>query len=64
LGIAAGKLTWRVFASEVGAVPVTVVPVMALAALACGALVAANLLAVIPAWLAARSRQAQLLRAE
>ncbi len=64
LGIAAGRLTWRVFASEVGAVPVTVVPVTALAALAGGVLVAANLLAVIPAWLAARSRPAQLLRAE
>jgi ABC-type lipoprotein release transport system permease subunit len=53
-----------VFASEVGAVPVTVVRVTALAALAGGVLVAANLLAVIPAWQAARSRPAQLLRAE
>jgi hypothetical protein len=35
-----------------------------LAVLACGVLVAANALAAAPAWLAARSRPAQLLRAE
>jgi hypothetical protein len=36
----------------------------ALAALACGVLIAANLFAVLPALVAARSRPAQLLRAE
>jgi hypothetical protein len=64
LGIAAGRIAWRLFATNFGVVPVPVVPAALLAALACGVLVAANVLAVLPAWLAARSRPAQLLRAE
>jgi len=64
LGIAAGKIAWRLFATNFGVVPVPVVPAALLAALACGVLVAANALAAAPAWLAARSRPAQLLRAE
>ena len=64
LGIAAGRIAWRLFATNLGVVPVPVVPAAVLAALACGVLVAANALAAIPAWLAARSRPAQLLRAE
>ena len=64
LGIAAGKIAWRLFATNFGVVPVPVVPAAVLAALACGVLVAANTLAALPAWLAARSRPAQLLRAE
>ena len=57
-------IAWRLFATNFGAVPVPVVPAALLAALACGVLVAANVLAVLAAWLAARSRPAQLLRAE
>ena len=64
LGIAAGRIAWRLFATNFGVVPVPVVQAALLAALACGVLVAANALAVLPAWLAARSRPAQLLRAE
>jgi hypothetical protein len=64
LGIAAGKIAWRLFATNFGVVPVPVVPAAVLAVLACGVLVAANALAAAPAWLAARSRPAQLLRAE
>src|SRR5262245_18105065 len=64
LGIAAGRIAWRLFATNFGVVPVPVVPAAVLAVLACGVLVAANALAVAPAWLAARSRPAQLLRAE
>src|SRR5215471_2306879 len=64
LGIAVGRIAWRLFATNFGVVPVPVVPAALLAALACGVLVAANVLAVLPAWLAARSRPAQLLRAE
>ena len=64
LGIAAGKIAWRLFATNFGVVPVSVVPAALLAVLACGVLVAANVLAAVPAWLAARSRPAQLLRAE
>jgi ABC-type antimicrobial peptide transport system permease subunit len=64
LGIAAGRIAWRLFATNFGVVPVPVVPAAVLAVLACGVLVAANVLAAAPAWLAARSRPAQLLRAE
>jgi ABC-type lipoprotein release transport system permease subunit len=64
LGIAVGKIAWRVFATNFGVVPETVIPAGVLAAVACGVLVAANVLAIIPAWLAARSRPAELLRAE
>jgi putative ABC transport system permease protein len=64
LGIAAGKITWRLFATNFGVVPLPVVPAAVLAVVACGVLVAANALAVAPAWLAARSRPAKLLRAE
>ena len=64
LGIAAGKAAWRIFATNFGVVPVSVVEVGALAALAACVLVVANGLAVLPAIVAARSRPADLLRAE
>jgi hypothetical protein len=64
LGIAAGRVAWRVFATNFGVVPLTVVNVLLVAALAFGVLAAANVLAFFPALLAARSRPAQLLRAE
>ena len=64
LGIAAGKVLWRVFATNFGVVPLTVVDVLLVALLAVGVLVAVNVLAFFPALLAARSRPAQLLRAE
>jgi len=64
LGIAAGNAAWRLFATNFGVVPLTVVTVLPLAALALGVLAAANVLAFVPALLAARSRPARLLRAE
>ena len=64
LGIAAGRVLWRVFATNFGVVPLTVVEVLPVAALALGVLLAANVLAFVPALMAARSRPAQLLRAE
>ncbi len=64
LGIAVGRVVWQAFATNFGVVPVPVVPAAPLATLAGGVLVAANVLAVLPAWLAARSHPAQLLRAE
>jgi hypothetical protein len=64
LGIAAGRVVWRVFATNFGVVPLTVVNVLLIATLAAGVLAAANVLAFFPALLAARSRPAQLLRAE
>ena len=64
LGIAAGRVVWRVFATNFGVVPLTVVEALPVAALALGVLAAANVLAFFPALLAARSRPAQLLRGE
>ena len=64
VGIAAGKVLWRVFATNFGVVPLTVVGALPVAALAIGVLAAANVLAFVPALLAARSRPAQLLRVE
>jgi ABC-type lipoprotein release transport system permease subunit len=64
LGIAAGKVAWRLFATNFGVVPVPVVQAVPLVLLAAAALAAANLLAVLPALLAGRSRPADLLRAE
>jgi ABC-type antimicrobial peptide transport system permease subunit len=64
IGIAAGRVLWRVFATNFGVVPVPVVPLLLLAGLAAGVLAAANLLAAGPALLAARSNPGQLLRAE
>jgi hypothetical protein len=64
IGIAAGKVLWRVFATNFGVVPVEVVRPVLLVVLVTGVLVAANVLAAVPALLAARSRPGQLLRAE
>jgi predicted lysophospholipase L1 biosynthesis ABC-type transport system permease subunit len=63
-GIAAGRVLWRVFATNFGVVPVAVVEPVLIAVLAAGVLAGANLLAAAPALMAARSRPAQLLRAE
>jgi ABC-type lipoprotein release transport system permease subunit len=64
LGIAAGKAAWRLFAVNIGVVPVSVVQAVPLLLLAAAVLVATTLLAVLPALFAARSRPADLLRTE
>jgi ABC-type antimicrobial peptide transport system permease subunit len=64
LGIAAGKVAWRLFATNFGVVPVPVVQAVPLVLLAAAALAAANLLAVLPALIAGRARPADLLRSE
>ncbi len=64
LGIVAGRLAWRAFAGSLGVVPVTVVPVLVLAAGAVVLAVAGNVLAVVPAAVAARTDPAGVLRAE
>jgi ABC-type antimicrobial peptide transport system permease subunit len=64
LGVAAGQFVWRAFATSFGVVPVAVVPPLLLVLLAVAVLAAANVLAVVPALVAARSRPGQLLRAE
>ena len=65
LGIVVGRLIWKAFATNLGAVPVPVVPAWAITALALGVFVGANLLAVIPAVASARKRAVgQLLRTQ
>ena len=64
IGIAVGRVLWRVFATNFGVVPVPVVPLLTLAVLAVGVLAAANVLAAVPALTAARSHPGPLLRAE
>ncbi len=65
LGIVVGRLIWKAFATNLGAVPVPTVPAWAIAALALGVLVVANLLAVVPGVASARRRSVgQLLRTQ
>jgi len=64
LGVAIGRLVWRAFADYLGVVPVPVVALQEIGAIALGTLVVANLLAAVPAIMAARIRPASLLRAE
>jgi hypothetical protein len=64
LGVAVGRLTWKVFADHLGVLPVPVVAGWIIAAIALGTLVVANVLAIGPALVATRSRPAALLRAE
>ena len=64
LGAALGQAVWRAFATNLGAVPVSIVPAKVVLVLGLGVLVVANLLAVVPAVVAARSKTTgQLLRA-
>jgi putative ABC transport system permease protein len=62
-GVAAGGLIWRVFATNLGVIPVSVVPIWLVVGLVAGVIVVANLLAAAPALAAARTNPAQLLRA-
>lgn len=64
LGIAAGRWGWRAFADLVAVLPVPVIPGIALAVLAPGVIVLANLIALVPGRVAARTRPASVLRAE
>jgi hypothetical protein len=64
LGIAIGRWLWALFARGISAVPDPHVPVPYMVAVALGALVFANLAAVFPGHIAARTPTALLLRAE
>jgi ABC-type lipoprotein release transport system permease subunit len=56
LGIGVGEAVWRAFATNLGAVPVSVVPTWLIVVLALGVLVISNLLALAPALVAVRSK--------
>ncbi len=64
LGVAAGQVLWRTFATDIGVIPVAVVPPGLIVVLVAGIILAANLIAVGPGLAATRSRPAQLLRAQ
>jgi len=64
LGIAAGRWAWILFAHQLGIIPVPIVPILVVLLLVPGTLVVANLVAVVPASLAAHLRPAKALRAE
>ena len=64
LGIACGRLAWRAFAGSLAVVPVVEVPVAALILGLAALVLAGNLLAALPAAMAARTRPGVSLRTE
>jgi hypothetical protein len=64
LGIVLGRTLWDLFAHEISVVPAPTVPVTAVVLIAFGAVVLGNLVAALPARMAARTPTALLLRAE
>ena len=64
LGIALGRWLWTLFADGISAVPHPTVPVLSVALVALAAIVFANLVALIPGRVAARTRTSLLLRSE
>jgi hypothetical protein len=63
LGLALGRWLWTMFANGINAVPLPSVPVLGVVGVALGAVVFANVVALIPARIAARTPTAVLLRA-
>jgi hypothetical protein len=64
LGIAGGRLAWHAFAGTLGIVPIVEVPVAALVGGLAALVLAGNLLASLPAAVAARTRPGVSLRTE
>ena len=64
LGAAAGRWAWQLFADRLGVPPQPVTSLTALALLAPGTILLANLVAAVPARLAARTRPTAVLRSE
>jgi len=64
IGIAFGRWLWTLFADGISAVPHPTVPILSITAVAVGAVVFANLVALLPGRVAARTRTSLLLRAE
>ena len=64
LGILGGRLAWHGFAGSLGIVPVVEVPVAVLVLVLAGLVLAGNLLAALPAAVAARTKPAVSLRTE
>jgi predicted lysophospholipase L1 biosynthesis ABC-type transport system permease subunit len=64
LGVAAGRWAWNVLADELGVIPEPVMPVPLILLVVPGGILLANLVAVFPARIAAKTRSALVLRAE
>ncbi len=64
IGLAAGRIAWHAFASQLGVVTVASTPVLGIVATAVGGALVAALAAAGPARLAARTKPAVTLRAE
>jgi ABC-type lipoprotein release transport system permease subunit len=64
LGVALGRLSWRIFADNLGVVPVPVVVIASIGLVCVGTLVCAVLLAIWPAVVAARVSSNGLMRDE
>jgi len=64
VGVAAGRWTWYMFAEQIEVVPEPVTPISLVLLVVPAAVLLANLVAVLPAWSAARTRAAVVLRAE
>jgi ABC-type lipoprotein release transport system permease subunit len=59
-----GRVAWRVFAHQLGILPVIVLPVLALGVLVAAALALAVAIGAVPGEAAARTRPAEILRSE
>jgi predicted lysophospholipase L1 biosynthesis ABC-type transport system permease subunit len=64
LGVVAGTAVWRMVADDIGVVSVPEIPIALLIGIAAATLVLANLIAAVPAWVAARTQPARVLRSE
>jgi MacB-like periplasmic core domain/FtsX-like permease family len=64
LGIALGRALWDLFAAQISVIPEPTVSPLTVVVIVTGALVTANLVALLPGWVAGRTPAAVLLRAE
>jgi predicted lysophospholipase L1 biosynthesis ABC-type transport system permease subunit len=64
VGIALGSVVWRQFAGQLGVAPDVSIPVLALVLAVPATILLANLIAAVPALIAARTRPAAVLRSE
>jgi hypothetical protein len=62
-GVIIGRAVWNAFANNLGAVPISVVPGWLIGLLVAGVLVVGNVIALVPAMVATRSKPRDLLRA-